>query len=224
MKFQLSHTLVGLLALTLGAGLGVNSVEAATLIPGSTLNLNGFVSFDNTPVVPPPGGTLLFQTTGGTFASVGSYGDFTSGANTGSFVGVTSGQILSLSPGTAPVDFLKFNAPNLVPSEVTFDLTAPLVYNFNDVIVNGAAYKDYFISADGVFQSSPNTNLGTGQLTLQFRIPSAGTDQQTSYSGTFVVGAPISVPEPAPFVGLLGLGLLGGVVVYRRRQATAIGA
>lgn len=217
MKSSLQHLLCGLLAIA-GSSvlLTIAPAEAATLTPGSTLNIAGFVKFDNTPVVPPAGGSLLFANSASAYAGIGTYGVFSSAFNTGSFAQVTSGSILSTAFGTAPVDFLKFNAANLVPTEVTFDLTSPLAYNSTLVDVNGSAYRQYNISASGIFESEPNTNLGTGLLTLQFRIPSAGTDAQTSYSGTFVVGSPIAVPEPAPFVGLLGLGLLGAAIVRRR--------
>lgn len=188
---------------------------------GDSINLTG--SFK----APAPLAQYEFGKVGGTFASIGSYGNFGIQAppnSTGAFAPfgalsngavLASNEILSVDFADSTtylnkeflrvsngVDSFKFIVTGLAnPSQTTTSIPLPIPFPSISVTSGVALLSGNFVSSTG-------SVLGTGLLTSNFTTGSNG-----SYSATLVVTK--TVPEPS---ALLGLGLMVGTVFIIRRS------
>jgi hypothetical protein len=220
-KLQLlsPHRLLSLSVVFGSLMLQIESVQAANLTIGSTLQLSGSVQITTAST---PGDTLLFWTkdTSGNdiaVAPMGSYGNYSlqTGPSDGSFDFLTSNsssyQIASINQHTTiPAPFLKVGSVAGV-GNVTFNLTQILLWQYSGL----PGRESLTILADGVFVvDGTNTNLGVGSFSSQF-INLGTLPTNRSYSGTFAVEV---IPEPAEVAGILCLGFMGIVTSIRQTR------
>jgi hypothetical protein len=220
-KLQLlsPHRLLSLSVMFGSLMLQIESVQAANLTIGSTLQLSGSVQITTAST---PGDTLLFWTKDASgndiaVAPMGSYGNYSiqTGPSDGSFDFLTSNsssyQIASINQYTAiPAPFLKVGSVAGI-GNVTFNLTQILLWQYSGL----PGRESLTIVGDGVFVvDGTNTNLGVGSFSSQF-INLGTLPTNRSYSGTFEVQV---VPEPAEVAGILCLGLMGIVTSIRHNR------
>jgi hypothetical protein len=211
------------LSLSLAAAiciLSTQSAEAASLAPGSTLQLTGGVQiFDPS--------TLLFFTqnaTGGSLAAapVGSYGNYSiqTFITDGSFASLPTSnpaeyQIASINQFT-PINtpFIKIG-PVASIGNVDFEINnASVVWTYTPSSIAG--YFNLSVEGNGVFRiDGTNANVGVGSFSSQFiNISTLPTNR--TYSGTLVTLE--VVPEPSEVMGLLAVSAGGALTLLRRRR------
>ncbi len=160
-----------------------------------------------------------------------------------SFLDLSAGTLNALSAttpganqpfeGSAFQQTLTVNAGDVISFSYSFltDETTPDP-SFNDFAFysfNGAAFL--LADTNAVFQpsASPFTQE-TGYRTVSFTVTAAGTyslgfgvldnSDPGGDSGLLIDNVQaVSIPEPSPLIGLIGLSLTGGVIVIRRRNA-----
>jgi hypothetical protein len=218
------------LALAAVCTLSTQSANAASLNPGSLLQITGLVQVASSSSAS-PGDTLLFYRKdpvtflNTTPAPLGSYGNYSVQLGTSSFAALTNtpnsadyevASIKMSTPQTTTNPFLKVGLISGV-GDVDFFLSS-VSYNFTPAGIPG--FSNLTVSGLGTFRiDGTNANVGQGSFSTQF-LNLSNLPADRSFSGTQLVleVVEVVVPEPSEVLGLLSISAGGVLTLLRRRR------